>query len=317
MSDLEFDDVKPFIIVAIILLNLALNSLVIAVIVKHPQLREDRTTLFMLSLALSDLANGCTTMPISAVVCSKTSLAVRNELTYLPRIQAFFSSWFMVVSTNSLCWLTVCKMIAITNPLRIDTILTRRRCYCIITGIWISAGVFASTFCIRQSLWNFKICLYDIRVTPTLPVDTLAILIFGVAFALLLPQVIIVYSTVRIFNAILRTHRQIAALSNSIEGHRDFIGNIPTLTFKSIRSGRNVLIICLVYVLLTIPAAVYTIAVITHMENRLPANVQFFSIWILFCHTFVSSLFYLVLFRCIRRKAIDIIKDVGKLFTCD
>ena len=94
MSDLEFDDVKPFIIVAIIVLNLALNSLVIAVIVKHPQLREDRTTLFIVSLALSDLANGCTTMPISVLVCSKTSLTVRNELTYLPRIQAFFSSWF-------------------------------------------------------------------------------------------------------------------------------------------------------------------------------------------------------------------------------
>ena len=71
MSDLEFDDIKPFIIVAIIVLNLTLNSLVIAVIVKHQQLREDRTRLFMLSLPLSDLANGCLTMLISAVVCSK------------------------------------------------------------------------------------------------------------------------------------------------------------------------------------------------------------------------------------------------------
>ena len=173
-------------------------------------------------------------------------------------------------------------MVAITNPLRIDIILPRRRCYRIITGIWISAAVFASVFCIRQSLWNVEVCIYDIRVKPTLPTDPLAILIFGVGFVLLLPQVIMVYSTVRIFNAILRTHRQIAALSNSFEGHHDFIGKIPTLTFKSIRSGRNVSIICLVYILLTIPAAVYTIAVITHMENRLPTNLQFCSIWVLF-----------------------------------
>ena len=313
MSVWEFDDVKPFVIVAIIVLYLALNSLVIAVIVKHPQLREDRTTLFMLSLALSDLANGCTTMPISVLVCSKTSLTVRNELTYLPRIQAFFSSWFMIVSTNSLCCVTVCKIVAIMNPLRSEIILTRRRCYRIITGIWISAAVFASVFCIRQSLWNFEICIYDIRVPVTLPVDTVALVISAVVFALLLPQVIMVYSTVRIFNTILRTHRQVAILSRLIKTHIDFFGKIPTVTFKSIRSGRNILIICLVSIILTIPAVVYTTAVILHKESWISTILQFFSIWVLFCNTFINSLFYLILFMCIRRKAIEILKDCGKI----
>ena len=313
---LDFDDVKPAIIVAITVLNLALNSLVIAVIVKHPQLREDRTTLFMLSLALSDLANGCTTMPISAVVCSETSQTVRNELTYLPRIQAFCSTWFIIVSTNSLCWVTICKMVAIAKPFRMELFLTRRRCYLIITGIWITAAVVGIAFCIRQSLWNLENCFYDIRSTPTLPADTIAIIICGVAIGLLVPQAVIAYSTVKIFIVILRTRRQIATLTSSTHGRIATLTNIPTLTIKSTRSARNVLIICMAYFILTIPAAVYTTALILRKESLLPAFLHFFSTWLLFSNTFVNSLIYLVLYRCVRQKAVEILEYCGKLFAC-
>ena len=58
-----------------------------AVIVKYPQLWEDCTTVFMFSLTLSDLACGCTAMPISAAVCSSATPNVRNMSRYLPKIQ--------------------------------------------------------------------------------------------------------------------------------------------------------------------------------------------------------------------------------------
>ena len=315
MTTFDFDDAKPAIIVVITVLNLALNSLVIAVIVKHPQLREDRTTLFMLSLALSDLAIGCTTMPISALVCSDMFPTVRKEVRHLPRIQAFISAWFLTVSTNSLCWMTLCKMLAITNPLRIETILNRQRCYYIITGIWLSGFVVACTFCIRESSWKLETCVYDIHVTPTLPSDTVAVLILGVTIGLLIPQIVIAYSTVKIWNAILQTHRQIAALSSSIGGRIGVYRNTPTMTLKSIHSGRNVLIICLMYFILTIPAGVYAIAVMLRTEDSLPTFFHFLSIWLLFSNTFINSLFYVVLFKCIRRKTIEILKDCGNLFT--
>ncbi len=45
------------------------NTLVIIVIVKYPQLRDDRSTLFIFSLTISDLANGITAMPMSAYLC--------------------------------------------------------------------------------------------------------------------------------------------------------------------------------------------------------------------------------------------------------
>ena len=50
--------------------NIVLNSLVMIVIARTPTLREDRTTLFVFSLAASDLAFGVCIMTTSAVVCS-------------------------------------------------------------------------------------------------------------------------------------------------------------------------------------------------------------------------------------------------------
>ena len=314
MSTLDFDDVKPAIIVAITVLNLALNSLVIAVIVKHPQLREDRTTLFMLSLALSDLANGCTTTPIGAVVCSRTFPTVRDNCRHLPRIQAFCSAWFSLVSTNSLSWVTVTKMVAITRPLRCDQTLHERRCYYVITGIWVSGAVMASGYCARISSWDMDTCFYGWPETSTLPVDTAAVLTLCIAFGLLLPLVLIVYSTVRIFSVIKRTHQQIAALSNSIGGRDVFGRTIPSLTSLALRSGSNVLIICLAYVILTIPIAIHTTALVLGMKSRLPASFQFFAIWTIFSNTFVNSLLYLFLFQNVRSKMFRMFKDCCKWF---
>ena len=56
MNVTDFDDMKPVIISAVVVINVILNVLVIAVIARYPQLREDRSALFALSLTLSDLA---------------------------------------------------------------------------------------------------------------------------------------------------------------------------------------------------------------------------------------------------------------------
>ena len=95
---------KTAVISVVIILNIKLNVIVIAVIVKHPQLREDRTTLFMLSLTISDLANGCTAIPISAAVCSDATPNARNMTRYLPKIMVACDMFCptMVNPSNSL-----------------------------------------------------------------------------------------------------------------------------------------------------------------------------------------------------------------------
>ena len=66
MDSSDVHVIKTLVICAVIIVNMILNSLVIAVIARYPQLREDRTALFVFSLTSSDLALGCTVMPISA-----------------------------------------------------------------------------------------------------------------------------------------------------------------------------------------------------------------------------------------------------------
>ena len=309
MDITNFDDIKPVIISVMIILNITLNIIVIAVIVKYPQLREDRTTLFVLSLTFSDLATGCTVMPISAAVCSKASPNVRNMLRYLPMIQQMCTVSFVFTSMHSLCWVTVCKMVAITKPLRYEQILSRRRCCIIIAGIWVSGAVMATALSPRVASWNIDTCMYGIRSTSKLPTDIATLVIFHITVELILPLSVIVYATATIFRVIVRTHRQIAAQTNSIGGHIDFVGNIPSLTSKSIRSGRNILIICLAYVVLTIPVAIYLTAASVGEADDVPPFFQFVAVWIVFCNSFVNSFLYLFLFRYVRSKAKDMFRN--------
>ena len=308
MDVTDFDDIKPVIISVVIVLNITLNVIVVAVIVKYPQLREDRTTLFMLSLSLSDLANGCTVMPISAAVCSKTSPNVRNMLQYLPTIQQMCTVCFLFTSMQSLCWVTVCKMVAITKPLRYEQILTRRRCCFIIAGIWVSGAVMATALSPRMSSWNLDTCMYGLPTASQRTTNIVALIIFHLTVDVILPVSVIAYATATIFRVIVRTHRQIAAQTNSIGGHID-LGNIPSLTSKSIRSGKNVLIICLAYIVLTIPVAVYIAALVAGKENDVPPSFQFVAVWTVFCNSFINSFFYLFLFRYVRTKAKDMLKN--------
>ena len=313
MDITDSDNIKTVIISIVIILNITLNVIVIAVIVRNPQLREDRTTLFMLSLTLSDLANGCTAMPISADVCSKATPNVRNMVQYLPKINIICSVWFNFNSMHSLCWVTVCKMVAVTKPLYYEQILTRGRCYFIIAVIWVSGAMIATALSPQIVSCNIDICACGLPVALTRTAGVTMLLVFCLTFGLVLPLTGVVYATSKIFCAIARTHRQIAAQTNSIGGHIDFLGNIPSLTSKSIRSGRNVLIICLAYLVLTIPAAAYVVAGIMGKSYNAPPLLKFVAVWIVFCNSFVNSLLYLFLFRHVRSKAMNIFRDLCKL----
>ena len=313
--DTDYDDIRPIIISIICILNIILNVFLIAVFIRYPQLREDRTVLFVLSLTLSDLANGCTTMPISAAVCSDVTPNVRNMLRYLPKINELCFVWFCLNSIHSLCWVTVCKMVAITKPLRYEQVLTRSRCCLIIIGIWLSGAVYAAILCPWIVSWDLDTCLYYVRV-ESLPVQVVGLLIIGVIFGLVAPLAVIIYANIRIFVIIVRTHRQMAAQLHSIGGSVAYVGNIPSLTTRSIRSGRNVLILCLTYFFLTIPVGVSMIAAIVKGPNyKWSTAVKFSAVWSVYCNTFLNSLLYVFLFRNVRGKALKMLRDACKWWT--
>ena len=308
----DFDEIKASVISVVIILNITLNVLAIAVIVRYPQLREDRTTLFIFSMTLSDLANGCTAMPISAALCSGMTPNVRNMVHYFPKIHAVFSIWFTVNSMHSLCWLTVCKMVAITKPLRYEQILTRNRCYFIICGIWLTGALMAAVLTPFVENWNFDVCLY--RVT-THKGNIGLLVLFLVIIAFVCPLVAIVYCTTRIFLVILRTHRQITAQVNSIGGENGSQATVPSLTFKAIRSGRNVLIVCLAFIVLTIPFCVIAALSGFGLTKHWSQMYKFTASWIVLSNSFINSFIYIVLFRSVRGKIAEMLRNICQLCT--
>ena len=302
------------VISVVIITNITLNVLVIALIVKYPQLREDRTTLFVFSLTLSDLANGCTAMPISAAVCSRLTPNVRNTSRYLPKIQAVLLTWFNAVSLQSLCWITVCKMVAITKPFRYEQLLSQCRCYFIIGGIWIIGAVSGATMAIFPITWNNEDCFFQIDPSGN---STISIgLTFSVfVFSVVCPVIAMLYSTTRIFFAILRIHRQITAQGNSIGGENGNFATTPSLTLKSIRSGRNVLTVCLAFIVLTIPFAVYAVMAMFELDYMLPSMFKFVMTWIFFCNPSANSLIYVTCFQSFREKTAHMIVGICQLCT--
>ena len=299
----DFDDSKPLIISAVIVANMIANSIMVAVIAKYPQLREDRLTLFVFSLALSDLGNGCTAFPISAALCSRATPNVRNMVAFLPKIHATLSVWFTTCSTHSMCLMTVCKLIAITKPLRYEQILTRNRCYFIICCIWIADLLLALTVTPFVATWNLDTCTYHRTATP----NNIYVLIANVILGVVLPVCVIIYCSTRIFLVILRTHRQIAAQVNSIGGEP---GGVTDVTLKSIRSARNVLVVCLAFVLLTTPYVIYMIMVASKLEVNMPSSSKFIAAWILLSNSSVNSMIYIFLFRGVRQKMAQMLRGV-------
>ena len=307
------DVAKPLIISAVILTNILLNSTAIAVILRYPQLREDHTTLFMFSLTLSDLASGCITMPISAAVCSKATPLVHSMVPYLPMIHATLSSWFTLVSCHSLCWMTVCKMITITRPLRYEQIITRNRCYFVIGLTWV-AGVFvAGSVSYLSTTWDLDSCMYAVSFV-SLTSKEIVFINCVIFVSLVIPVLAIHYATVKILAAVYRAHVQISAQVNSIEGTSSAVGSYSTLTLHAIRSGKNMLIICFVLLILTLPIAIPLIYVTVRRENNIPSWYKFMALWIYMINYSANSLLYIILFRAVRKKTIQMFSQLWEFY---
>ena len=309
MEPKHVDVIKTLVISTVITVSTVLNTLVIAVIARYPQLREDRTALFVFSLTLSDLLMGCTAMPISAILCANPSSDVTNTTRFLPGIQQFCMMWLTFNSAYSLCWVTVTKMCAILYPFRFEQLFTHRRCYVIIGCIWFAGALVAGTGSQAVVPWSFATCTFN----PGTGMNSV-LSKFGTVLSFL-PLIVMVYATARIFLVIVRANRQITAQVNSIGGQFGVVGNSASLTLQSIRSGRNVLLVCLGFVMLTVPIVVLLIMRFTGVISNLPLSYIFAAVWLAMCNSFLNSLLYLILFRGVRKKTASLFKEL--FLVCD
>ena len=192
-------------------------------------------------------------MPLNAVLCSSAGQSILAAMPYLPNIVMLYSRAIAIVGINSLCWVTLCKMIAITKPFVYERHLNAMRCYIIITFIW-SIGFLIGLACFRvETVWSTSVCM--LRMNPSSAIDAVTDLTF-IACAVI-PIILIVYGTTKIFMVIVRTHQQISSQLQSMGGEQGAEAKTTSATRKSIRSGRNVLTICASIVLLLIPTFAY------------------------------------------------------------
>ena len=305
MNSALISGIKLTSITVVIVCDVIANAMVIAVIVKYPQLREDRTNLFMLSLMVADLLVGITHMPISAMLCSNSKQAVLDMIPYLPKFQLICMRLFVFAAVKSMCWVTVCKMVAITKPFTYERHLSRTRCFMIIAMIWFTGFLVCLAGLPLEATFNTKICLT--RIDDASPADALAMHSFVIGIAV--PIVIITCATARIFAVILRTHRQIVSQAQSIGGDQGSVVQATSPTLQSIRSGRNVLIICAAIIAGMMPTMIYD--VITSERGTGEWNLlSFFIMWTAPCNTFIISFLFVFLHRSVRSKTAEMLTGV-------
>ena len=293
---------KASFISVVTVVDILVNILVTTVIIRHPQLREDRSTLFMLSLTVSDLCNGFTTMPLSAYFCMNNTVDVGSIL----KIHRFFIRLFAMVSLYSLCWVTLTKMVAILMPFRYEQLLSTKRCYVIIVCLWIFGIVLTAVGFRLDVKWNQTFCITANSYYPYAPLSTQIGLLLGIA----VPLTVTVYASGRILIVIVKTNLQITAQVNSIGGTVGVVLSGPTtVTLQSIRSGRNILLICAAELVLTLPMIILIVFSLV-LSVEMSESFQFVSVWSVMCNSPVNGILYMCLFRSVRMKILHMFRDV-------
>ena len=299
MDSVEYSYLKTGVISVIIVGNIAMNSLLIVVLTKHAELREDRTALFMLSLALGDLLTALTVFPISAAVSSNATPSVRQMTSYLPMVNMSFLVTTAFVSMHSQAWVALSKMVSVLKPLKYDALLSRVRCYCVITSIWVVGVVIgAGSTSLQSDTWNTDMCTNQVHRNST-GASVFALVYYTAA--IITPEVALIYATARIFIIVARAHKQVAAQELSVHGSAS-VSASGTVTLKAVRSSSKILVICFVALGLTVPMFVHMVLWFIVYDGRTIAAFSFAALWVNSCNTFLNSFMYVVLHRSIRRK---------------
>ena len=306
-----YTEIKLASIGTLMTLDLATSSIVIAVMVKYPQLREDRTNLFMLSLMVSDISYGITVMPLCGLMCTGAGNAIRDIIPKLPSIQLVFGRMLAATSFNSLAWVTLCKTIAITKPFVYERYLSTTRCYILIALIWVFSFIIGIVSLRVDVTWNPYVC--KTRIHRSSAGD--AITEFSFLLGISIPVILIIYGTAKIFMVIVRTHHEITSQVQSIGGGQGAGGQTTSATLQSIRSGKKVLIICASVIVITVPTIAYDIQRSASRNSDDLHLASFFIMWIAPCNSFVNSMLFVFLYRNVRNKTAEMMKNMGRCTT--
>ena len=285
--------------------NVVVNTLVIIVIMKYPKLREDRSTLFIFSLTISDLANGITALPMSAYLCYNETV----NGSFILKTHRFFIRVFAMIGLHSLSWVTLTKMVAILYPFRYEQLLSRQRCNVVIVCIWLISAAITSIGIRLDVEWSQAHCITTNAYEGPKPLSTQ----IGLTLGVIVPLVVTLYASARILMVIVKTNRQIATQVSSISGlvSGAVLPN-PSITVQSLRSGRNILVICAAALIFTLPMFVFILFNMV-LNIEMTMAFQFASVWVLMCNSAANGILYLSLFRNVRKRMFQMFGELRNL----
>ena len=136
--------------------------------------------------------------------------------------------------------------------------------------------------------------------------------------SLIIPEVALglIVATAMMFVVVLRARRQICAQIRSIGG-QGATENTGLVTVQTIRSAKNIIIICVVSIALNAP--LFSFAVLRHAikDYHIPEAYRFINAWLYNSNSFTNSLVYLVLYRSVRNKIVKNFVDMRDFLRMD
>ena len=172
------------------------------------------------------------------------------------------------------------------------------------------------TCCRTPREWCYR-CVRCMYVCFTNYFRYIGYAMLGILTGSLLPiSAFVYYTTAKILCVIVRTHHQMTSQVTSIS---DFTDNTrsASVTLKAICSVRNVLIICLAFLSITLRFDIYSIDYMVEQENKFPTSYVFVSFWIYVSNSSVNRLLYLVLFRFLLSKVGEMMSNCCPCLSCD
>ena len=199
------------VVLVLAILIVAGNSLVIASVITNRRL-QTKTSAFITSLAVGDLMIGLVVIPL-IVVSNTVGPTAQNGLTYC-HVTISVTITLMFNSVANLGAVTLDRFLAVVNPLRYKSIMTKRVIVPIIGSVWVFSTIFGF---IPFMGWRTVILpKHASGLFCQVPLNLAQGYIITVCVVALFPSIFVLAAYIKIFQTACYHELRIAAAVNSV-----------------------------------------------------------------------------------------------------
>ncbi|XP_064599927.1 5-hydroxytryptamine receptor 1A-like [Liolophura sinensis] len=279
------------------------NIMVIRAIQLCPMLRDDRSNLFIINLAITDLSS-------AIIVMSSSFVSLVADKWPFPQIVCDFvcaaNYCFIIVSMLTLSFISIDRYQAVINPLLYIQRMTRPKIFAMISYSWLQGVAFAcipvAFRWVSYDYWEV-ICAIEWHTDP----QALYYVILAFLMCFLIPGIILAVC----YFCVLREarHCRIGCVKMNTSNSRLENGGQRTKNVNSnSKTIRSLIFVVLAYFICLTPFCVTKlIKVISAQPNFLPGYINLLSSWFGYLSSAINPLIYGIFRRDFRRVYLRII----------